>query len=1136
MKRNIRALSMALALLMLALVLPHAALAATKPAELRVAQWRQNQSSLIIYTTAMGQNGYVADELSYDPNGYYVQLDDGYDLKITGVQAFSSTGESVHYILCCDISKSISSEQFEIERAALSSFGKSLDAKDHVSLITFGDTATTEASYVSGADLSNYVAKVDYLDSNTHLYEALNMAVDLTNSNSRTERCVLIVITDGDDDPGDTESLVSYQDINKTLSERQVPLYIISLNTKYTNVANPSMLARTSGGTTFDAGSNNAITDCLNKVRTLTQRGPVVTAQLVQDGTYTGVQQNELLVIMDAYSALYSQDDYNITVRWNQAEATPGPTQTPAPTPTRDTMVDKLEVDAVTEDSTSITVRTEGDALVEITYRGEKICETGEASRSGVFTWNRPEGDDSVYFTQGDPITVKVTDSAGNVDQKEITVGASSRRDIELNVQGMGEDAFVYGDTLTVSGRAQGNTPVRVKWEPSDGSEPYIDSASTQSNGGYKFQISGGSGDGQAAFGQGTLTVEYADNLGVSKSNYADLTWEQNAPVEADEDVAFELYTTVSEDTEVIEGKTDPGSTVQVSIGSNRLEPVVADEGDGSFSVPLEGVELRKGDPVTVKVTDPANNSYTLTPKPQVAASNRAKITVEVVGQDEETGVVNKETITVKGEAERGMNLFVTWFNDETGESTTNEVAVGSSGRYVTEFSKDVAASGRGHAEAVYADGRGASQAGGTDDVMWDSSTPAPTSTPTPVPTASPTPTVSPTPSPTATMPPATPTPSPEPTEKPFNLVEEYKDWLGDTDELLKNSHFWISVGAALLLIALIVLIVLLIIRGAKKKKRNLEFESDEPSVRENSELEVGRGTVLDGRGGADVGGQADIGTVRMGVNENYGGGAPVGDGHTVRIDTQANSGYEDSTEIGTVRRDPVEASGYGAEGPAFNMPVSDAQSGYNPDDPNGTVRVDGPSDGPAFSGYAPQPGYNADDPDGTVRVDAPADGPAFSGYAPQPFASDPGFGPSGFDASNLSAGTGTVRLEDEDEGLFAAGSGTIRLEEETGVTIFLHEVCKRENIENQRTLHLESEAIIGRNVDCDLVLKDQAVSGHHLKLTLENGALFATDLNSRNFTRYQGKKLVPNEPVEIHSGDSLKLASTTLEFEFEID
>ena len=222
MKRNIRALSMALALLMLALVLPHAALAATKPAELRVAQWRQNQSSLIIYTTAMGQNGYVADELSYDPNGYYVQLDDGYDLKITGVQAFSSTGESVHYILCCDISKSISSEQFEIERAALSSFGKSLDAKDHVSLITFGDTATTEASYVSGADLSNYVDKVDYLDSNTHLYEALNMAVDLTNSNSRTERCVLIVITDGDDDPGDTESLVSYQDINKTLSERQL--------------------------------------------------------------------------------------------------------------------------------------------------------------------------------------------------------------------------------------------------------------------------------------------------------------------------------------------------------------------------------------------------------------------------------------------------------------------------------------------------------------------------------------------------------------------------------------------------------------------------------------------------------------------------------------------------------------------------------------------------------------------------------------------------------------------------------------------------------------------------------------------------------------------------------------------------
>jgi adenylate cyclase len=62
---------------------------------------------------------------------------------------------------------------------------------------------------------------------------------------------------------------------------------------------------------------------------------------------------------------------------------------------------------------------------------------------------------------------------------------------------------------------------------------------------------------------------------------------------------------------------------------------------------------------------------------------------------------------------------------------------------------------------------------------------------------------------------------------------------------------------------------------------------------------------------------------------------------------------------------------------------------------------------------------------------------------------------------------------------------------------------------------------LIGRREDCDIILRYPNVSGHHCRLTLENGYWFINDLESRNGvkvdgTRVQRKRLDPGSQLEV--------------------
>jgi pSer/pThr/pTyr-binding forkhead associated (FHA) protein len=72
----------------------------------------------------------------------------------------------------------------------------------------------------------------------------------------------------------------------------------------------------------------------------------------------------------------------------------------------------------------------------------------------------------------------------------------------------------------------------------------------------------------------------------------------------------------------------------------------------------------------------------------------------------------------------------------------------------------------------------------------------------------------------------------------------------------------------------------------------------------------------------------------------------------------------------------------------------------------------------------------------------------------------------------------------------------------------------------------------IGRGEDCHLRPQSDLISRHHCALIVENGAVIARDLKSRNGTLVNGEKIAGD--VQLKAGDTLKVGP--LEFEVLID
>ena len=76
----------------------------------------------------------------------------------------------------------------------------------------------------------------------------------------------------------------------------------------------------------------------------------------------------------------------------------------------------------------------------------------------------------------------------------------------------------------------------------------------------------------------------------------------------------------------------------------------------------------------------------------------------------------------------------------------------------------------------------------------------------------------------------------------------------------------------------------------------------------------------------------------------------------------------------------------------------------------------------------------------------------------------------------------------------------------------------------------LKKSLRIGRRENCDIVLRFANVSAHHCELLLKDGYWFVTDMNSRNGTKVNGKRVAE---MRVDPGDILSVAKHRYEVHY---
>lgn len=77
-----------------------------------------------------------------------------------------------------------------------------------------------------------------------------------------------------------------------------------------------------------------------------------------------------------------------------------------------------------------------------------------------------------------------------------------------------------------------------------------------------------------------------------------------------------------------------------------------------------------------------------------------------------------------------------------------------------------------------------------------------------------------------------------------------------------------------------------------------------------------------------------------------------------------------------------------------------------------------------------------------------------------------------------------------------------------------------------------QPEIVLGRDVNCDLSVMDEALSAHHARITYHHGQWWLEDLNSTNGTILNHERLTT--PVVVITGDEFRCGNTT--FNLRID
>jgi len=98
------------------------------------------------------------------------------------------------------------------------------------------------------------------------------------------------------------------------------------------------------------------------------------------------------------------------------------------------------------------------------------------------------------------------------------------------------------------------------------------------------------------------------------------------------------------------------------------------------------------------------------------------------------------------------------------------------------------------------------------------------------------------------------------------------------------------------------------------------------------------------------------------------------------------------------------------------------------------------------------------------------------------------------------------------------------------GITFYIKIEEGRESIRH----FTQPELMLGRDMNCDLSVMDEALSAHHARITFHHGQWWLEDLNSTNGTFLNREQLTT--PAVVITGDEFKCGNTIFSIRIDSD
>ena len=236
------------------------ALAVAEAPAIRVAQVVALDTTVSVYLDIRDSDGHavegvVSEQLSATLGAHPATVDD--------FGPVTDTAEGITYIVLVDVSKSLTTAQFALIKAALAEWVDGLRPVDRAALIAFGEGVRLMQDFTADAALLKAeIAALAPTDLQTFFHQGLVSALTLGQRRDAglPERRVIITLTDGIDD---VAGGVTAEEVYAQLRESRVPLYAIGFASGHNRAKRDAGLvalgqfARRSGGSFRDASSGD---------------------------------------------------------------------------------------------------------------------------------------------------------------------------------------------------------------------------------------------------------------------------------------------------------------------------------------------------------------------------------------------------------------------------------------------------------------------------------------------------------------------------------------------------------------------------------------------------------------------------------------------------------------------------------------------------------------------------------------------------------------------------------------------------------------------------------------------------------------------------------------------------------------